>query len=171
MISLVDISGENPYQASVCTMETMISKMLQKVHLEQMEVESIYGLMRKFSRIFQNPFSNPRFLQNGLFLKKRANLYENMIFDRKLFSGKQTDLSVGFERAYEQFDMFERSRKVLDEMEKYDFEHERVIIFITDGRVQASEKQVKYEDTMKVSSSGLCRQESFMVNCGRQTCP
>ena len=47
--------------------------------------------------------------------------------------------------------MFERSRKVLDEMEKYDFEHERVIIFITDGRVQASEKQVKYEDTMKVS--------------------
>ena len=82
-----------------------------------------------------------------------------MIFDRKLFSGKQTDLSVGFERAYEQFDMFERSRKVLDEMEKYDFEHERVIIFITDGRVQASEKQVKYEDTMKVSSSGLCGQE------------
>ena len=67
------------------------------------------------------------------------------------FSGKQTDLSVGFERAYEQFDMFERSRKVLDEMEKYNFEHERVIIFITDGRVQASEKQVKYEDTMKVS--------------------
>ena len=54
--------------------------------------------------------------------------------------------------------MFERSRKVLDEMEKYDFEHERVIIFITDGRVQASEKQVKYEDTMKVSSSGLCEQ-------------
>ena len=81
------------------------------------------------------------------------------MIDRKMFSGKQTDLSVGFERAYEQFDMFERSRKVLDEMEKYDFEHERVIIFITDGRVQASEKQVKYEDTMKVSSSGLCGQE------------
>ena len=76
-----------------------------------------------------------------------------------MFSGKQTDLSVGFERAYEQFDMFERSRKVLDEMEKYDFEHERVIIFITDGRVQASEKQLKYEDTMKVSSSGLSGQK------------
>ena len=60
--------------------------------------------------------------------------------------------------------MFERSRKVLDEMEKYDFEHERVIIFITDGRVQASEKQVKYEDTMKVRSSGLYEQgrEVFM---------
>ena len=68
-------------------------------------------------------------------------------------------MSVGFERAYEQFDMFERSRKVLDEIEKYDFEHERVIIFITDGRVQASEKQVKYEDTMKVSLSGLHGQE------------
>ena len=50
MISLVDISGENPYKASVCTMETMISKMLQKVHLEQMEVELIYGLTRKSSK-------------------------------------------------------------------------------------------------------------------------
>ena len=57
--------------------------------------------------------------------------------------------------------MFERSRKVLDEMEKYNFDHERVIIFITDGRVQKSRKQLKtsqtsqnfqpFEDTMKVS--------------------
>ena len=60
--------------------------------------------------------------------------------------------------------MFERSRKVLDEMEKYDFEHERVIIFITDGRVQASEKQVKYEDTMKVSLSGIHRRPTGTVH-------
>ena len=60
--------------------------------------------------------------------------------------------------------MFERSRKVLDEMEKYDFEHERVIIFITDGRVQASEKQVKYEDTMKVSLSVIHRRPTGTVH-------
>ena len=75
MISLVDISGENPYKASVCTMETMISKMLQKVHLEQMEVELIYGLTRKFSKnlFYENPpFSNPKFMKNGqFFLSKR----------------------------------------------------------------------------------------------------
>lgn len=88
------------------------------------------------------------------------------------YAGKQTDLSVGFERAYEQFDMFERSRKVLDEIEKYDFEHERVIIFITDGRVQSSEKQVKYEDTMKeakVFSISFNRLENCNPNHG--TCP
>ena len=48
MISLVDYCDDNPFEASVCTMETMISKMLQQMHLEQMEVESICGLMRKF---------------------------------------------------------------------------------------------------------------------------
>ena len=48
MISLVDKSDDNPFKASVCTTETMISKMLHKMHLEQMEGESICGLMRKF---------------------------------------------------------------------------------------------------------------------------
>ena len=137
--------------------EITISKMLQKLLLAQMAVESICGLMRKlFFVIFdKNFFVKSRFLQilNNRFRLKRGGFRWKLIFYISTFdfSGKQTDLSVGFERAYEQFDMFERSRKVLDEMEKYNFEHERVIIFITDGRVQASEKQVKYEDTMKVS--------------------
>ena len=57
IISLDVLSDENRLKALVCMTETMISKMLQKMHLEQMAVELICGPMRKFFDHFWSKLS------------------------------------------------------------------------------------------------------------------